>query len=160
MAKPLRINPLTAALLDVAVGALERIAPPGVAAQSAEHLLAAVAGLIRALRTAGKEDSDGGRDVTAEETRLILGSLLVGLDAAAAKIAPDAVSVAVPPWLGPVCSAVGALVVGDGVIAVIGATLRRVGEVARDGLIDAAEVVYVIGEIRAAAGRELAGTDA
>lgn len=160
MAKPLRINPITAALLDVAVGALERIAPPGVAAQSAELVLDAVAGLIRRLRLAGAEDSEGGRTVTAAETRQILGSLLVDLDHAAALIPSDAVTVAVPPWLGPVCSAVGALVVGDGVIAVIGATLRRVGEVARDGLIYAPEVVYVIGEIRAAVGRELAGTDA
>lgn len=160
MAKPLRINPLTAALLNVAAGALERIAYPGVAAQSAELVLDAVAGLIRRMLYAGAEDSDGGRTVTAAETRRLLGSLLVDLEAAAAKIPPDAVSVAVPPWLGPVCSAVGALVRGDGVIDVIGATLRRLGEVARDGLIDAAEVVYVIGEIRAAAGRELAGTEA
>ena len=161
MSKPLRLSYVTVALLHMAAAAVDRLEDvmpsSGVDPGPLPALAEAISDAVGALADAGGVDSDDGRTVTAGETRLILDSLVVGLDHAAALIPADLVTLPVPLWSFAVLSGVGALLArADGPVGVIAAALRALADATRDGVVDAPELVAVIAAIRAAADAAIA----
>ena len=157
MAKPLRLSPITAALLSLAAGALRGVDLDPGAVGPVDVVIGGVSDAVGALADAGGVDSDDGRTVTAGETRLILDSLVVGLDHAAALIPANLVTLPVPVWSYAVLAGVGALLArADGPVGVIAAALRALADATRDGVVDATELVAVIAAIRAAADAAIA----
>ena len=152
MAKPLRLSPITAALLSLAAGALRGVDPDPGTDGPVDLVIGGVSDAVGALADAGSADSDDGRTVTVRETRAILEALVADLERAAALIPADLVTVPVPVWTYAVLAGVGALLArADGVVGVIASALQALAAATRDGVVDAAELVTVIATIRAAA---------
>lgn len=147
--KQIKISTVTVTLLEVVVSVASSLPFSGSAVL--DGLVDAVGGLAQGLADAGDDDSDGGRVLSSEETRRILDSLTGSLDATAAQIPEDAVSIRIPGWSGTVLGAIGLLLRGDGLVGVVGAAIAALGAACRDGEVDAAELRAVIASIRAAA---------
>lgn len=147
--KPLKLSFAAVLLLGTANTAVQGVlAEVELKGSFAEELVAAVGASLGDLAAAGAPESDRGKTITEEETRLVLQELWNRLDSVAQRIPGDAVTLDVPSWTGQVLGATGFFLRGPGVLGVVGEVLTVVGASLLDGDLTAGEVVRAIAVVK------------